>query len=180
MLGSRGGPRDSAVVSHERDLFRAGVAVKRSFHEGRRRGREEKRGRGGGADRFCSTEVGGCFVVLLFFWVFFQSAICICSFVFLTRTGRSFLSPPPPPTAAKHLKYLTGFALFLGLCSVCGGAYVMEFQLTLLCSKHRAAGPAMSAAMLCGHCQQRRKQGFLHHLCFQWLNCWVFFFVCFF
>lgn len=76
--------------------------------------------------------------------VVFQSAICICSFVFSTRKGRSFLSPlhpSPPPTAAKCLKYLTGFALFLGLCSVCGGAYVMEFQLTLLCSKKTRCRP---------------------------------------
>lgn len=177
MLGSRVGPRDSAVVSHERDLFRAGVAVKRSFHEGQRRRREEKRGRGGEADCFRLTEVeGGFFLSLLvFLFVFFQSAICICSFVFWTRKGRSFLSPPPPPpllpspppAAAKCLKYLTGFALFLGLCSVCGGAYVMEFQPRLLCSKHRPAGPTESAAILCGHCQQRGKQGFLHHLCFE-------------
>lgn len=32
------------------------------------------------------------------------------------------------PSAAECLKYLTGTALFLGLCSVCGGAYVMEFR----------------------------------------------------
>lgn len=116
------GPRDSAVVSHECHLFRAGVAVKRSFfHEGRRRRRNPKRGRGGEADRFCSIEVVSLSLSR------FRSAICICAFALRPGRGEASLPPPPtafllpspPPTAAKCLKYLTGFALFLGLCSVC-------------------------------------------------------------
>lgn len=111
-------PRDSTVVSHERDLFRAGHAtdVERSFFtsfaaEGERK-REGKRGRGA------------------FFFLFFPVGhlhLLIC--VFDQEEEKLFYPPhhhhhqqllplpSPPPTAAKCLKYLTGFLHYFWVCA---------------------------------------------------------------
>lgn len=52
---------------------------------------------------------------LFFNWP--SASACVPVFCIVTKKERGFLYPPT--SAAECLKYLTGSALFLGLCSVC-------------------------------------------------------------
>lgn len=86
--------------------------------------------------------------------LFFQLAICISVCVcFCIATKERSVLLRPPPSAAECLKYLTGTALFLGLCSVCCEAYVIRsFSSTcmrLLCTKQHPFNSAnLSVLML--------------------------------
>lgn len=106
----KAGPRDSAVVSHERDLFREGTSPQRGalffFSRGGTRN-------GVGAEKLIgSARLRSFLFFSLPFSRPFASVHLRCD-----QEGEKLFSPPPP--AAKCLKYLTGFALFLGLCSLC-------------------------------------------------------------
>ena len=140
MLGSRGRPRDSAVVSHERHLFKAGVAVKRSLF--RRAGAAGERRNGVEAEKpIASARV---FVVVAV--VYFQSAICICSFVFWTRKERSVLSPPPTPPSAHSCQVPE---IFNRVCTIFG--FVLSLRRSL-CN-----GVSAHAVVLLTMRRQRRR-----------------------
>lgn len=132
-------PHDSPVVSHERDLFSAEVTLKEQLSCRRKHSDEDRCMLSGRSAVFIKVSkssiplygaLNGGFLSVGHLHQCVRVFVSV--FVVPPRRREAFYPPHPPPlhpSAAECLKYLTGTALFLGLCSVCWGAYVMEFQL---------------------------------------------------